>query len=99
VELPQPGSLYEGKGVPFFSDGSEVPLTSPQLPAPQASPLSFAQETMLFWDKFVPHSAVYNVPIALTIQGQLDRKALAGSVDLIISIGSRGRVFRIFQGP
>ena len=40
---------------------------------------------MLFWDKLVPHSAVYNVPIALTIQGKVDRKALADSIDLIIS--------------
>ena len=71
--------------MPFFSDGSEVPPSSPQSPAPQMSPLSFAQETMLFWDKLVPHSAVYNVPIALTIQGRLDRKALADGIDLIIS--------------
>jgi len=40
---------------------------------------------MLFWDKLVPHSAVYNVPIAFSIQGPLDRRALADSVDLIIS--------------
>jgi hypothetical protein len=69
----------------FFSDRSEVPPSSPQLAAPQTSPLSFAQETMLFWDKLVPNSAVYNVPIALTIQGHLDRKALADSIDVIIS--------------
>jgi len=49
------------------------------------SPLSFGQETMLFWDKLVPHSAVYNVPIAFSIQGLLDRQALAASIDLIIS--------------
>jgi condensation domain-containing protein len=49
------------------------------------SPLSFGQETMLFWDKLVPHSAVYNVPIAFSIQGSLDRRALAASIDLIIS--------------
>jgi hypothetical protein len=48
-------------------------------------PLSFGQETMLFWDKLVPHSAVYNVPIAFSIQGPLDRQALAASIDLIIS--------------
>lgn len=49
------------------------------------SPLSFGQETMLFWDKLVRNSAVYNVPIAFTIQGPLDRQALAASIDLIIS--------------
>src|SRR5258708_25654946 len=40
---------------------------------------------MLFWDKVVPHSAVYSVPISFTIQGSLDRQALAASVDVIIS--------------
>jgi hypothetical protein len=40
---------------------------------------------MLFWDKLVPHSAVYNVPIALTLLGPLNREALATSIDLIIS--------------
>ncbi len=40
---------------------------------------------MLFWDRLVPNSAVYNVPIAFTIQGHLDRQALASSIDLIIS--------------
>ena len=49
------------------------------------SPLSVGQETMLFWDKLVPHSAVYNVPIAFTIKGPLDRQALAASINLIIS--------------
>jgi hypothetical protein len=49
------------------------------------SPLSFGQETMLFWDRLVPHSAVYNVPIAFSVQGPLNRQALAASVDLIIS--------------
>jgi hypothetical protein len=49
------------------------------------SPPSFAQEIMLFWDKLVPHSAVYIVPVAFSLQSPLDRQALAESVDLIIS--------------
>src|SRR6202790_150884 len=40
---------------------------------------------MLFWDKLAPHSAVYNVPLALKIQGRLDHQALKHSIDLIIS--------------
>jgi hypothetical protein len=63
----------------------EAPPNSPHLTAPQVFPLSFAQETMLYWDKLVPNSAVYNVPIAFTIEGQLDGDALARSIDLIIS--------------
>jgi Condensation domain len=66
--------------VPFFARSEGLP--SPPTPPPE---LSFAQETMLFWDKLVPHSAVYNVPIALELQGQLDRQALARSLNLIIT--------------
>jgi Condensation domain len=40
---------------------------------------------MLFWDKLVPQSAVYNIPIAFSIIGNLNRQALAESIDLIIS--------------
>lgn len=40
---------------------------------------------MLFWDKLTAHSAVYNVPLALKIQGHLDRQALKDGIDLIIS--------------
>jgi hypothetical protein len=40
---------------------------------------------MLFWDKLATHSAVYNVPVALNIQGLLNRRALKDSIDLIIS--------------
>lgn len=40
---------------------------------------------MLFWDRLVPNSAVYNVPFALAIEGPLDRTALAKSLDLIVS--------------
>lgn len=58
---------------------------SPSPPTPLVLELSFAQETMLFWDKLVPHSAVYNVPIAFELQGRLDRQALSRSVNLIIS--------------
>ena len=58
---------------------------SPSPPTPPAVELSFVQETMLFWDKLVPHSAVYNVPIAFELQGHLDRQALTRSVNLIIS--------------
>jgi len=40
---------------------------------------------MLFWDKLVPQSPVYNVPIALATRGHIDQEALARSVELIIS--------------
>jgi hypothetical protein len=40
---------------------------------------------MLFWDKLTLRSALYNVPLALNIQGPLNRQALKNSIDLIIS--------------
>lgn len=40
---------------------------------------------MLFWDRLVPQSPVYNVPIALALRGSLDREALRKSIDLIVS--------------
>jgi hypothetical protein len=70
--------------VPFF-DRFEASPSAWDLTPPQRPPLSFAQETMLFWDKLAPHSAVYNVPLALNIQGPLNRQALKASIDLIVS--------------
>jgi hypothetical protein len=71
--------------VPSF-DRSEASLSPRYVtPPPQRPPLSFAQETMLFWDKLATNSAVYNVPLALNIQGHLNRQALKESIDLIIS--------------
>jgi hypothetical protein len=48
-------------------------------------PLSYAQETMLFWDRLVRRSAVYNVPIALHISGRLDVAALQKTIKLILT--------------
>jgi len=57
----------------------------PPVAAGQQLPLSIAQETMLFWDRLVPHSAVYNVPLALRLSGSLDTEALKRSIALIVS--------------
>ena len=52
---------------------------------------------MLFWDKLALHSAVYNVPLALNIQGPLNRQALKDSIDLIISRHEVLRSFFLFD--
>jgi Condensation domain len=57
----------------------------PPILAGQQLPLSIAQETMLFWDRLVPHSAVYNVPLVLRISGPLDIEALRRTIALIVS--------------
>ena len=68
--------------VPIKTFGSPGPAAAA---ARQQLTLSYAQETMLFWDRFVPHSAVYNVPFAMTIEGLLDVDALRKTIQLIVS--------------
>lgn len=60
-----------------------LPISPPG--ASQFRPLSFAQETMLFWSKLTPGSAVYNVPIAFRVRGNLNRQALLDSIGMILS--------------
>ncbi len=46
-----------------------------------AAPLSFAQERLWFLDRLAPGSAVYNVPVALRLRGDLSVPALAAALD------------------
>ncbi|MFC8042751.1 amino acid adenylation domain-containing protein [Nocardia sp. NPDC057353] len=51
---------------------------------PERIPLSLAQQRMWFLNRFDPDSAVYNVPIAVRLTGELDTAAMAGAVrDLV----------------
>jgi amino acid adenylation domain-containing protein/FkbM family methyltransferase len=47
-------------------------------------PLSFAQERLWFLEQMEPGNAVYNVPLALRIRGELDREALSRSIGRIV---------------
>src|SRR5262245_15735999 len=38
----------------------------------QALPLSYAQERLWFLDQLLPDKSVYNIPLALRLQGSLD---------------------------
>lgn len=49
------------------------------------SPLSFAQERLWFLDQFEPDSAVYNVPVALRLNGSLNATALESSLNRILA--------------
>ncbi|MGW0592944.1 amino acid adenylation domain-containing protein [Streptosporangium sp. NPDC002607] len=48
------------------------------------SPLSPAQQRLWFIDRLVPDSALYNVPISYTIDGDLDAAALERAVNEIV---------------
>ncbi|MDC0706903.1 amino acid adenylation domain-containing protein [Stigmatella sp. ncwal1] len=65
---------------------SQGPQAPPILPVPRGGevPLSFAQERLWFMDQLEPGSALFNVPIALRFQGQLDATALEKSLQEII---------------
>ncbi|HVR11563.1 MAG TPA: condensation domain-containing protein, partial [Thermoanaerobaculia bacterium] len=47
-------------------------------------PLSFSQQRLWFFDRWAPQSAVFNVPTALGLDGELALGALAGSLDLVV---------------
>ncbi|WP_037584798.1 condensation domain-containing protein, partial [Stigmatella aurantiaca] len=68
------------------SGNHQGPQASPISPAPRDGevPLSFAQERLWFMDQLEPGSALFNVPIALRFQGQLDPDALEKSLQEII---------------
>ncbi|MGF1480500.1 MAG: amino acid adenylation domain-containing protein [Cyanophyceae cyanobacterium] len=48
-------------------------------------PLSFSQQRLWFLDQLEPHSALYNIPFALHIQGILDVEALEQAITAIIA--------------
>ena len=48
-------------------------------------PLSFAQQRLWFIDQLERESAVYNVPVAVRLQGRLNKEALAQTLTEVIS--------------
>jgi amino acid adenylation domain-containing protein len=65
------------------------PAWSPIVPIPAAErgpcpPLSFAQERLWFLDCLEPGTAFYNVPVALSMTGELDVPALASALREIV---------------
>src|SRR6185437_1953409 len=63
-------------------NGSSDPLKRRD-PGIQALPLSFGQEQLWFLDRFAPGEAMYNVPIAISLDGALDESALQLALDAL----------------
>jgi amino acid adenylation domain-containing protein len=63
-------------------------LASPRRISPRdpgaESKLSFAQERLWFLDQLNPHSAVYNVPLAIRLSGHIEAETLERSVNEIV---------------
>src|SRR6185369_16047024 len=61
------------------STAAAVPPLAPIIPAPQQGPLplSFAQQRLWFLDQLEPGSPLYNMPVALRVEGPLDARVLA----------------------
>ena len=57
------------------------------MPGPRgdAIPLSFAQQRLWFLAQLEPHSAAYNVPLAVCLKGMLDRQALAAGLEAVVA--------------
>ena len=51
---------------------------------PKLAPLSFAQQRLWFLHQFDPHSSLYNVPVALRINGQLNDVVLHQALQEIV---------------
>ena len=52
-------------------------------PGLQDLPLSFGQEQLWFLDRFAPGEAMYNIPIAISLDGALDATALQAALDAL----------------
>jgi amino acid adenylation domain-containing protein len=55
----------------------------PRDPRLQDLPLSFGQEQLWFLDRFAPGEAMYNIPIAISLDGALDTGALQAALDAL----------------
>jgi amino acid adenylation domain-containing protein len=63
---------------------SAVPTIPRRPPDAGPAPLSFAQQRLWFLERLRPGTAVYNIPLAIRLQGALDLEALEKSLNEIV---------------
>jgi len=66
---------------------AKLPLLSENLPVHIEQgkvPLSFAQQRLWFIDKLHPNQSLYNLPVLMSMSGNLDKEALAKAIITII---------------
>ena len=88
LELPL-RRIFETPSVAELARGIEAlqAETLPEItPVDRSQPLrlSYAQERLWFMDQLAPNQALYNIPIALRLQGELNVPALEKSLQLLI---------------
>ncbi|OUS00632.1 hypothetical protein A9Q81_10395 [Gammaproteobacteria bacterium 42_54_T18] len=92
VDLPL-RQLFEGPSVREISVyietaiASGVQLNIPDLVAADRTkplPLSFVQQQLWLLDQLEPGTSAYNMPIALRLKGELDRKVLNAAISTIV---------------
>jgi amino acid adenylation domain-containing protein/non-ribosomal peptide synthase protein (TIGR01720 family) len=69
-------------GEPGLEEATRVPLTSRA--RPERIPLSFAQSRMWFVNQFDTSSPLYNIPVALQLDGFLDSGALQAALGDVV---------------
>ena len=82
-EHPTPAGLAQIVEAEMRAGREPLPPVCPVVHGPNA-PLSFAQQRLWILDKLEPHSATYNLPSALRMEGPLNVAALQQSLDEII---------------
>ncbi|HVF49520.1 MAG TPA: amino acid adenylation domain-containing protein [Pyrinomonadaceae bacterium] len=82
-EQPTLGQL--AAGIETRLRGEHVASSSPlRRVSHKQAPLSFAQQRLWFIDQLEPDSSLYNIPLALRLNGQLNLSSLAGALSEIV---------------
>jgi len=84
-EAPTPASLARRVEEELREGAMAAPPIRPlPRPLPEGVPLSFAQQRVWFLDRLQPGSAVYNMPVALQLLGDLDPATLFAAVEAVV---------------